>query len=56
MRMVYLNDHGYDTEGDIIMEAAAREPLDLPYSPTSPDVKGYSYVVTSDDEPDDSDT
>ena len=31
-------------------DAAAREPLDLPYSPTSPDVEGCRYVVSSDDE------
>ena len=31
-------------------EAAAREPLDLPYSPTFFNVEGCRYVVSSDDE------
>ena len=31
-------------------EAAAMEPLDLPYNPTPPDEDGCRYVVSSDDE------
>ena len=37
-------------------EAAAREPLNLPYSPTSPDVEGCKCVVSSDDDLFDSDS
>ena len=36
-------------------EAAARGPLHLPYSPTSPDMGGCTYVMSSEDDLFDSD-